>query len=304
MENSQTNYFYQVFGLIISTSIECPELLSSHTECADVEIKIGNVPKQLNKISKQDQNYQLNSEQLLLKVENVGSYLIEKGQKITISPSELGIYDDTRLVLLGSALGIIQHQRGRLTLHASALTNGKDTILICGNSGAGKSTTANILIKNGFKLLSDDLAVIDFKNDQPWLMPAYPQSKLWQDATDKLSIETQGLKRVLSNLDKFAYPLHQHFSNTPTKVIHGLILGKADITEPKLVKLPTVSKIDLMKRHTYRKRLLSNTQKQTNIQQCAKLASTLNIAALHRPLESNSLESVLDLITNKFINRN
>jgi hypothetical protein len=297
-------YYYHVFGLTISSPIACPELIASNHQKADVEVELGSVPKQLTDIIASDEIWQQNADQLRLEIENVATFLIEQGRKVTISPKRNVTDNDIRLFLLGSALGIIQHQRGRLTLHASALTNGKDTILICGNSGAGKSTTANMLIKNGFKLLSDDLAVIDFKNDQPWLMPAYPQSKLWQDATDKLSIETQGLKRVLSNLDKFAYPLHQHFSNTPTKVTHVLILGKADITEPKLVKLPTVSKIDLMKRHTYRKRLLSNTQKQTNIQQCAKLASTLNIAALHRPLESNSLESVLDLITNKFINRN
>lgn len=48
-----------------------------------------------------------------------------------------------------------------MTVHASAITNGKKTILFTANPGNGKTTFAALLQAHGFQLISDDFVPID-----------------------------------------------------------------------------------------------------------------------------------------------
>ena len=48
-----------------------------------------------------------------------------------------------------------------MTVHASAITNGKKTILFSAEPGKGKTTFAALLQANGFQLISDDFVPID-----------------------------------------------------------------------------------------------------------------------------------------------
>jgi hypothetical protein len=75
--------------------------------------------------------------------------------------------------------------------HASAISNGKESILLLGDSGNGKSTSLALLIANGFNCLADDFVPIDKnkniytypaaisvkKNSVATLIPFYPQLK-------------------------------------------------------------------------------------------------------------------------------
>ena len=56
-----------------------------------------------------------------------------------------------------------------MTVHASAITNGKKTILFSAAPGNGKTTIAALLQAKGFQLISDDFVPIDRK-----LLCAYP----------------------------------------------------------------------------------------------------------------------------------
>lgn len=68
-------------------------------------------------------------------------------------------------VVVGFVFGYLLHLSGQLCLHGALLGLGGRTIAILGDSGAGKSTIAAALIKNGARLLSDDLIAIP-KTDQ------------------------------------------------------------------------------------------------------------------------------------------
>ncbi len=292
-------HFYKIFNLVLASQIECPELISIDAQNADITVFIGNVPKNLQYIERQEENRQINSTQLLFKVKDVANFLVENGCKITICPAVSSTPSHLiRLFLLGSALGAAQHQRNRLTLHASALSNGTDAIIICGRSGAGKSTAANQLIQHGYQLISDDLAVIDFKNKDAWVMPAYPQSKVWADTARKLNIKTNGLKRVREGLDKFAYPLQKQFYSEPCKISKVVVLEKSTIDSPRKLTLKPVEKIFFLKKYTYKKKFLNLDQLHENFKWCAKLIGLVPIVKLERPEIKNSLDKVKQLLLN------
>jgi hypothetical protein len=290
-------YYYRVFDLVISVPFVCKELIEALPQQADVVIDYGLVPNNLSVIEKQKLKWQVNENQVLLIIPDAGKYLIENGKNITIEPEENASLDVIKLFLLGSALGAIQHQRQRLTLHASALTKGDHTILLCGQSGAGKSTTANALIQQGFQLLSDDLAVIDFIGGDAIVTPAYPQSKLWQDAAEKLSVEYKDLHRVRDELNKYRIPIKDNFCNQSKKITHIINLQLSETELAKINSLTVFEQLSVLKRHSYRKKYFTLEQAQINFQACAALVDLVPVTQVTRSQLTNSLKQVVKLIT-------
>ncbi len=62
----------------------------------------------------------------------------------------------------GGAVALLMGMRGMAPLHASAVAIDGRAILVCGASGAGKSSFAAALIGQGGQLISDDLSVLTF----------------------------------------------------------------------------------------------------------------------------------------------
>lgn len=58
-----------------------------------------------------------------------------------------------------------------MTVHASAITNGKETILISAEPGSGKTTMAAMLQNLGYRLVSDDFVPVDKYSFGAWPFP-------------------------------------------------------------------------------------------------------------------------------------
>lgn len=58
------------------------------------------------------------------------------------------------------------------TFHASTISNGKEAIMIIGDSGNGKSTLSALLIANGYHLVADDLTPMLAKTQHVYNYPA------------------------------------------------------------------------------------------------------------------------------------
>ena len=64
------------------------------------------------------------------------------------------------------------HEKWMSFLHASGISNGKETILLSSASGSGKSTMAALLHAENFDLVSDDFIPLDVRNKHAWPFPA------------------------------------------------------------------------------------------------------------------------------------
>ncbi|MDG2357446.1 MAG: hypothetical protein P8L21_04105 [Polaribacter sp.] len=83
--------------------------------------------------------------------------------------------------------------------HASAVSNGKKSILFLGDSGNGKSTSLALLQANGFTCLADDFVPIDVKKQQVYSFPA------------AISIKKSSLKTLLPFYPELATTTEYNF---------------------------------------------------------------------------------------------
>jgi hypothetical protein len=168
---------YQLFGLRIRSEVPLPELFPAKGAGApDVTIRRCPLPGG-NKPGLSE-----GRDELLLTVPDVGRYRIHSGREILVDP-EAGVPDrNIRLFLLGSAFGALLHQRGMQPLHANAVEMGGKAVAFMGESGAGKSTLAAWFHDRGFRVIADDVCVVEFAaNGQAVAMPGVPRLRLWED---------------------------------------------------------------------------------------------------------------------------
>ncbi len=69
--------------------------------------------------------------------------------------------EDACTYLIGPVIAFALRLRGVVSLHASAISVGDQSIALMGVPGAGKSTTAAAFALLGFPILSDDVVVLE-----------------------------------------------------------------------------------------------------------------------------------------------
>lgn len=77
-------------------------------------------------------------------------------------------------------------------IHASAITDGKSTVIFTASPGSGKSTIAALLVQKGFSLVSDDLVPIERESKMVYPFPAAISVK--EGSQDLLSLYYPTLK--------------------------------------------------------------------------------------------------------------
>jgi hypothetical protein len=266
---------YSAYGLTIRSSFELPELVPGDG-APDVVIEPGAVPRMRHERGPGGSRFWASGDEMCHVVDEVGAFLVRGGREIVVDASP-GV--DSRLVrlsLLGPALGLLLHQRGRLTLHASAVETPDGAIAFVGASGAGKSTMAALLDARGHRLVTDDLAALDVDDGEPVAFSGFPQVKLWPDAVRALGDDPGELPRLHPGLDKRAYRVSRAFPPRALPVRRLYVLAR----EPG-AGIATVSRADAMielNRHLYGARfglelLRIPGAARRRFDQCARLAS-------------------------------
>ena len=101
-----TAHRYRAYGLRIASSLSFPELISDEINgAADVTVRRGRVPDALDDPAGKGVVYQANPNQFLLKLDQIGRFLVQNGDEILVDPAPGSLESDVRLFLLGSCLG-------------------------------------------------------------------------------------------------------------------------------------------------------------------------------------------------------
>jgi hypothetical protein len=218
-------YFYLAFGLQIASEIELPELSEGEPGSNfDLYIKRGDFD--LPKLKKTGINRRGitaffgadKAGDLMLHWDGVADFKTVASDTLMVRP----LTDDAGLLSLftvSEAIGLMLFKKGFFLLHASAVQVGDRAWCFMGKPGAGKSTTAAAFIKAGCTMLSDDLTAITFdETGDAYIVPAYPQLKIWERTVDGLEYDMESLTPVSEGVNKFSFQPKHNFNHVPIRL--------------------------------------------------------------------------------------
>lgn len=288
------SYRYTVYGLIIASCLELPELIPADG-VADICIQWGEVPETLPGARKTTQRFQAKPGYLLFFADQVARLLVSHGNKIIIEALPGATEAKIRSFTLGSALGAILHQRGLLPIHASGIKTAHGCMMFCGRPGAGKSTLAGAFVERGFDLHADDLCVIGMQTGgRPQVYPAYPRLKLWGDALHKMGKKPGDYHQLPTVPDKFAVQPHR-FNGKPLPVDCIYLFSPQGTDETAILPITGMNRYQVLKQQLYRRRFLEGLGTTTDLfHLISSIATSAPIYRVHRPRDLSRLDCLID----------
>jgi hypothetical protein len=289
---------YGLGGITLVSEIELPELpviqhLQAMTHHATIRLaKVDGPPPEAIEV---DPDCFATATHYFLRVHGIASYEVTNGREILVCPEPGALALDVRAYLLGTLFVVLCQQRGLLPLHASAVSTGQGVVAFVARSGQGKSSLAAHLAQRGFRVVGDDICLIDTSAGQPVVIPAAPWLKLWRDSLQRLGKQADELDRVFSEDDKYRLPIGQTSAPEP---IHRLVF--LELTErpaPELEEVTAIEAIPLLMNLIHQAYVLEATgQRQESFLRCSRVSSTARSYRLLRPWGITHIQPTLDLL--------
>jgi hypothetical protein len=201
-------HYYAIFGLEVASELPLPELRAVAASSKDphILISVGEIAN-----AERAPGLYKTAEGALLVVDKVARFAVRDGRHIVVEPHPGTPLANVRLFLLGSAMGMLIHQRGLLPLHGNAIEINGSAFAFVGHSGTGKSTLATWFHDQGFRILSDDVCVVRFdRAGNPMLSAGIPRLRLWREAIEASGRDTNDYDRSYAgghDYDKFDVPV-------------------------------------------------------------------------------------------------
>lgn len=297
-------HWYRAYGLHIRSEIPLPELVPAPpAPIADVHVRGGTFARDDQEVEQFEGHVTFAAPGTYYLVNDaVGGVLVRDGAELIIDLAPDHDPHLTRTFIVNTALGALLHQRGLLTLHASAVALDGGAVAFIGDKGWGKSTTAAALHHHGHPLVTDDVLAVQVpetpaaeaddaqRSVQVW--PGYPQLKLWPDALAALGDTPDALDRVNAALDKRIRPLHAAFPTAALPLRAVFVLGGGPELRTRRL-LPRLAFMQVM-RHAYTVRIWKRTGTEArHVRLISTLVDRVPVLALERPADLDRLSAIV-----------
>jgi hypothetical protein len=291
---------FQAYGLTIESDFALPELTPAgdSTSAVDVRIMLGTVPDHLETVVGRGVLYEASADEFLLNMPKIARYWVRNGNEILIEKAASASDNDVRVFMLGSCVGALLHQREMLVLHAAAIGTDAGAVLFAGPSGVGKSTLLGEMLNRGYSMMVDDVCgVVSAGLSGVEIVPGYPRTRLWADAAKRLEVDTSGLDRTRTSLEKFERQLPGAFWNRPAPMRRLYVLSMGNSDELSIEPLARVQAFGMVLFNTYRRQFLEGLEMQApHFALASSVAATVRVARVRRPSGSFELGALADLI--------
>ena len=292
-------YYYHICGLNVESEIELPE--AREVQCfdnTDVKIQYGKMPdrvKEQKELGSKACYWRPNS--TWFHTDAVGDFYVSEGREILIELEEEIDVRLLRAMILGPGIGNVLVHKNILSLHGGGVVAKNQTIIICGDSGSGKSTIVNELIRNQYSLLGDDTVVIKQEEEIAMAIPAYPQQKLCKDAAISSGYDISTLLRLDEEREKYAIPRKDKFANqsTPIQALFYIVKSKQD--ELKIQEMRGSEKLSILVKNLYMSQLYQVIGVPPELMlQCITLAKQIPIYKIERPIGRMTVQEIVHKI--------
>jgi hypothetical protein len=299
---------YSLFGLAVASNIPIPELTpvpaSPHGDPAtDVQVHWQATPRFIAAGSTLDlaymSSYTDRAGEPALKIWSIPSagllcldysdgarfWVSRDGKSVWSMWSEPLSIDDTATYLLGPVLGLVLRLRGVTCLHASAIAFELPGSLVAaafiGAEGAGKSTTAAALARQGLTVLSDDIVALEERDARFLVKPAYPYLCLWPESVASLYGSADALPAFAAGYDKRCLSLDREsltFAKAPVPLGCIYILGeRTGQPEPAIEPVPAQQAFVTLVANTYATNMLDSEMRKREFETLGRLMQSVPV---------------------------
>jgi hypothetical protein len=291
---------FRAYELDFVSELACPGFQPVDQEgfVADVVIRFGEVPPQLDTPNMSSACFQDSSQQFLLNVTDVARYLVVNGREIVIAPHPGAELDRVRLFLFGSAMGALLYQRSLFPLHGSAIETDLGAMVFVGPQGIGKSTLAAHFKYRGYRLLSDDVcAIARDAAGSLRVLPAFPQLRLCSDAFERLCAGAETDLTAHFDIDKFVISLEDSHCRESSGLCAVHLLS--DHERPDIVQKTVLGyeRINLLFNNLYRPSFACGFESRGDIMALASsIAKESAVTEIFRPRDSARIDELVDYL--------
>jgi hypothetical protein len=226
--------------------------------------------------------------------------VVEDGNTIKYQAKENANWQYLKTYLLGFGFAFLFLQKNQMAIHCSSVVCDKGAILLAGESGSGKSTLTRALIKGGFKLMADDMELVQVRGNDLFAYPAFPYQKMCRNEVEKLA-DTQEAIYIDEMKDKFMVPCFSVFEEQEQKVMGIVNLKVSNCEQVQLKELKGLEKLYAIYGNLFVRKLLHREKTNPHIiDACLKIAAIIPIYHLNRPVDVDSVEEQIDALNIAF----
>ncbi len=231
-----------------------------------------------------DNFWQMNQNEFAMMVEGVGSFYARDGREVEYSQTGEASRESLELYLNGSVFGAVLHQRQILPLHGSCFMIDRSGIMICGDTGAGKSSLTASFCLNGAEFLTDDVSPLLFKKGKPYIWALSDRLKLWRDTLSQLEQDEEGLHRVDPEMEKFYYPMEAR-GESSVLLDRVYILEVCDIGSVVFDELSGPAKFTALRGEIYRSEYLRGMPENEPVyfKDLVSISNSVKVFSVKRP---------------------
>jgi hypothetical protein len=287
---------YMLAGLSIVSDFPLKGLpLGRHSAAAQHEVVIRRapVPEALPSVA-------ANGKEVLLDYPKTGRFLVRNGNEILIEPAPLSDEGEILVYLLGTAFGVLCHQRGIPPLHASAIDVADGCVAFVGETGAGKSTLVAALAARGHQVIADDVCFLQLGDNgvvQAW--PGVSRIRLWEDAMATLGCDGPGVERETRRYNKYLIPLRPAPNSVKPRRLRRVYALHAtpDGGATNLAQIRGVAALEVLMQNVYRLGFAERMgHKPTAFALCAAVARDVPVFRFSRPLGFGVLDEGVEFL--------
>lgn len=157
-------------------------------------------------------------------------HLTSDARELTCAFRDRDDQDATRL-LLDTVLWSVSLIRGYELLHASAISQGDESIAFVAGTGGGKTSLAAELLRRGAELLADDVLAMSYDDGHVLVHPAPPVMNL---PLNQSGTDPDELGQTLAILGEETWINVEAVASTPRRLTAVCVLDRQDSGSPRL----------------------------------------------------------------------
>lgn len=309
-------YKYNIYGYIFESDIELSECEPADANLpAEIRIVRGDFTEEMKSLEEdgkkffleqgregEPNTYQIKTENGYVKyLFNIG-YFKNEGSDLILYQPKKSVYDiDFRQWLICYATVVSLIVKKEAIIHCAGLLtpDTNEGIIICGDSGAGKSTITDSLMKKGLLFISDDSVRAGIEDGKAKIYGSTLQKRLCVDVVEREDYDTNGLIRHFDGLrDKWFRDMKdEYYGGKPHDFTKMFFLTVSDGDEVEVKEVTGPEKIGRLTRAFYK----ADTYKAEGMSpelfsKLANIAKDIRIFIVSRPQNRMTVDEITEKI--------